>query len=175
MVRKSPVEHDLPGLRLLIIRHGQAEPRAATGREEDRALTALGHHQAAWLADHLRAEHIVPALILHSPLRRAVETARALHPALAAPLQPAAALALDEPLAGVRHLIDTYRGMGTLALVGHNPQLSHLAGTLVPDLDAADVDLRTGEALILDIAPGLSLDKAMLTDRLRADDEPVMD
>jgi phosphohistidine phosphatase len=171
MVRKSPIEHDLPGLRLLVIRHGKAERQAPSGKDEDRALKPRGERQAEWLGEYLRTEHVLPALILHSPVLRAVQTARTLHARTKSPLQQVMALALGEPVRGVVHLVSSYRGMGTLALVGHNPQLSTLAAAMVPDLDEHDVDLRTGECLVLDVAPGVDVTSAMLTDRWRLEED----
>jgi phosphohistidine phosphatase len=171
MVRKSPVEHDLPALRLLVIRHGKAERDAPSGRDEDRTLKPRGERQAVFLGDFFLQQHVLPALILHSPLVRAVQTARTIHARCKSPLQEAAALATGEPVKGVLHLVSTYRAMGTLAIVGHNPQLEALVAAMVPDIDEYDVQLSTGECLVIDIAPGLELSKAMLSDRWRLDEE----
>jgi phosphohistidine phosphatase len=170
MVLKDPADTAHPALRLLVIRHGQAQRSALSGLDADRDLVLEGQRQARHLAERCQQESVLPALVLHSPARRAVQTAQIFARALHAPLLQVAALAVGEPLGPVGHLIGTYRGMSTLAIVGHNPQLESLAGALVPDLDQMDVSLQTGECLVVDIPRGLEITKALLTDRWRLEE-----
>ncbi len=105
-----------------LVRHGQAEQRAAQGGDAARALTAEGRARfeahAAALAGRMEVARIVT-----SPLLRARQTAEILARVARA------ALAEDEALASGasdgRGLLDLARrsGAGT-ALVGHNPELA---------------------------------------------------
>lgn len=61
---------------IILIRHAQANSGARTEAEYDR-LSALGHQQAAWLADHLRQTGEV-ARVVSGTLNRQVDTARAI-------------------------------------------------------------------------------------------------
>lgn len=81
MATASAVRPDAPGPsggrpRLWVVRHGETE-WSATGRHTGRtdiALTALGEEQAAALRGHLT--RVAFGLVLTSPRRRAIETAR---------------------------------------------------------------------------------------------------
>lgn len=65
------------------------------------------------------------------------------------------ALLVDEPASGVMELLGEWAGAvpsgGTLVLVGHNPQVSVLAGTLGGRGVGAGLGLRTGQAAVLEI------------------------
>jgi phosphohistidine phosphatase len=67
----------MPQLEVWMMRHGEAADPTASSTDSERALTPRGRQQvvalARWLAD--RGEP--PQLVLHSPLRRARETAEA--------------------------------------------------------------------------------------------------
>jgi broad specificity phosphatase PhoE len=62
---------------LYLVRHGQSEGNIVTYDVPDGQLTPLGHRQAAEAATRLSPEGI--DLIISSPLRRALQTADALH------------------------------------------------------------------------------------------------
>lgn len=62
-------------MRLLILRHGEAEVRAATDAE--RALTARGAAQAQAVGRWLASQGLCPEAVVSSPYRRAQETAAA--------------------------------------------------------------------------------------------------
>jgi broad specificity phosphatase PhoE len=59
---------------ITFIRHGQANSHAATEEEYDR-LSPLGHQQAEWLGDHLRATRDHHTRLYSGTLRRHLETA----------------------------------------------------------------------------------------------------
>jgi len=109
-------------MRLLIVRHAEAEPGAP---DEERALTALGRRQARELGERLRKDGLSPDVVLTSPLLRARETA--------------SALALGEPTIDGRiapgatpeQFRDAARGRGeTVLLVGHQPDCGRAAAAL---------------------------------------------
>ncbi len=59
---------------ITLIRHGQANSAAKTEEDYDR-LSDLGHQQAAWLGDWLRAQEETYDLVMSGDLRRHLETA----------------------------------------------------------------------------------------------------
>ena len=58
---------------LYLMRHGTAEPSASSDRE--RQLSSFGRKQVAQVAENLVTMEISPGCLVHSPLRRAYETA----------------------------------------------------------------------------------------------------
>lgn len=156
-------------LRLIIIRHGEAERAAASGREHDRALTGVGRAQADFLGCALKAQGLLPATILHSPLVRAEETARAISRGCGCPSEVCDDLALDEPLGPVLERIHVARGDGTgrLALVGHNPRLEQLAALLCAGVRGSAFRLRTGEAVVIDFSTSAGMDEGQQAPSLR--------
>jgi phosphohistidine phosphatase len=125
-------------MNLYLIRHAIAEESARSGRDADRALTDDGKERMRRAAEGLRAAGVRLELVLTSPYRRAVETAEIVAaalggvecrelPELAAGAVPATVLAELSP----------YRKLEELALVGHQPDLGHLASQILtgsPDL-----------------------------------------
>jgi phosphohistidine phosphatase len=122
-------------MELYFIRHGIAEDRSEDLPDGDRRLTAKGIDKTHRIAQRLQHIGIEFDLILSSPLTRAQQTAqllleRGLSPHLEtfSPLAPATDIA-----AGLEQLITEYgqRSNRCLALVGHQPDLSHWAEYLV--------------------------------------------
>jgi phosphohistidine phosphatase len=143
-------------MRIAIVRHGKAEPHSASGADRDRRLRSRGERQARWLAEQFAVGDWRPALILSSPYERAITTARIIQAALSVPLQVASELECDEPASRAIDLIQRHATSASspLMLVGHNPQLSRLATTLVQGpAPARGIELRTGEAALLEMNP----------------------
>ena len=114
--------------RLLLLRHGEAEPAGAAASDFERALTPHGRDQALQAAHRLRHAHCVPATILASPALRARETATIVA-ALLTRLQTLhyeASAYPGSPEALLQLLGALPEGIESLLLVGHNPGLSTL-------------------------------------------------
>lgn len=147
---------------LYLIRHGKAEKKSATGRDEDRPLQPRGERQSRWLGETLAGADASerPGLILTSPAVRACETARIIREFLQCPLRIDPGLALGHPVENVMEGIrraarsDPEFGPAPLMLIGHNPQLEILLPALVPGLTAEESEMRTGEAALLRIDIG---------------------
>lgn len=120
----------LPAMHLYIIRHGKAEQDSASGRDRDRELAPRGERQAEWLGERLAAAKKPPTLVIASPFARADRTARLVSDALGVEMRHDGRLIVDEPASGVVELIEEHAAVGSLALVGHNPQLERLCGLL---------------------------------------------
>ena len=145
-------------MRLLVVRHGIAEDREVFGRtnrdDAARPLTAEGRRKMERGALGLR--QLVPEvdLLASSALRRAAETADIIARAygeLRVERVPELA-----PGGGVDRVIAWMQSQavrGTIAVVGHEPDLSCLICALVCGTDNPFLELRKGAACLLDL-PG---------------------
>ena len=129
---------------LWLLRHADAEPHG-TRADAQRRLTARGEHQAR--AAGIAIEHLAVAFddVLFSPRVRARRTAELAAEGWSA--QQRALLREHPPLAGgfdAPQAIDALAGIpaedGRLLLVGHEPDLSLLAGALT----GGRIDLKKG-------------------------------
>jgi phosphohistidine phosphatase len=117
---------------LVVVRHAIAEEHSADRPDDERALTPRGRRRMRLAVGGLRRLGLRFDLVLHSPLRRAEQTAELLDPLLraAAPRKISEALA-REP-AG--ELLDALHGAipsDCVAVVGHEPWTGELVAWLV--------------------------------------------
>jgi len=154
-------------MRLYLIRHGKAKRESPTGRDEDRPLTKRGRRQAEFLAERIASAHASPAMLIHSGLRRARETAEPLARALDLDPEIETVLGEDERPEPVLELIERRWAQGPLALVGHNPQLSDLAAML-GEVDRENASLRTGESVVFEGPAVFRGSGLRVIDRLRS-------
>lgn len=163
-------------MRLYLMRHGKAEKKSPTGRDEDRPLQPRGERQSKWMAQTMLAAAPIdrPTLLLHSPAVRAVATAAILHEALRCERRVEPLLSLGHPADDVLDLIAEVArhdaGGGAVVLIGHNPQMEILLTSLVTGLADEASEMRTGEAALMEIPPGAAAGQARLLARLRLDD-----
>lgn len=145
-------------MRLLVVRHAIAEARTPGARapksDETRALTPEGRHKMERAAAGLR--EIIPEIevLASSPLRRAAETAAII-------AQAYGGLRVDRvaelaPAAGIDRVIawlESQRARGTIAVVGHEPDLSQAVCALLAGTNGPFLELRKGAACLLEF-PG---------------------
>ena len=118
--------------RLILMRHGHAPSTSEAGVAKDalRPLSEQGRGDARRMAEEILRRGGRPTLILHSPLLRAVQTARAVAAALDARSGPQAFPALDNTLPPA-DVIEALRRRGAEAeevlAIGHQPQLGEIA------------------------------------------------
>jgi phosphohistidine phosphatase len=120
--------------RLILLRHGKAEPDSASGDDFDRRLAPRGVRESADMAAHLADLGFVPQVALVSPAARTRGTWDAVSPSF--------------PGAEVRFLDELYhaesgviRGAAeqlgaqakTVIVVGHNPGMQELAIRLLQE------------------------------------------
>jgi phosphohistidine phosphatase len=150
-------------MKLLVIRHAIAETRdefALSGRHDDlRPLTSEGRHRMRRVAAGLKA--LVPELprLASSPLVRAQQTLEIVAEAYpAAATETLEALAPDQRLPPVLGWLRQHGGLGTVAVIGHEPHLSHLVSWLLAGRFRSFVELKKGAACLLEFggepAPG---------------------
>lgn len=139
---------------LYLLRHGEAEPRAASDAE--RALTTRGLNELADVGQRLRDLKPRIDLCLVSPYLRARQSAQVLLDALGQKprINGAPWLRPDESPQQALRLLDNLmaRAMtsGDLLVVGHNPLLSALGGLLMHGTTQNMIGLDTAEILCIE-------------------------
>ncbi|HKV50819.1 MAG TPA: histidine phosphatase family protein [Gemmatimonadaceae bacterium] len=143
-------------MHVVLIRHAEAGERDAFARtgapDSERPVTAKGKKQMRRAARGLHK--LVPAIdrLATSPYRRAAQTSRIvarayddLPPVVVEQLVPNVAPSL------VARWLRAQRGADTIALVGHEPQLSGLATVLVTASSEPILTLEKGAACAIDL------------------------
>lgn len=151
--------------RVFVIRHAEAEEpvEAAKARRNDaqRQLTEAGRRDMRKGARGLASLADGIALILSSPLVRAVETAEILHGTF-----PQAELRLEKLLSPgfePEGLLDAIAGeTGPVALVGHEPDLSQWIGYMTTGSSRSLVRMKKGSVCRLDLDSGAAAGEAQL-------------
>ena len=119
-------------MKIYILRHAEAEPRAPGGAEGARQLTSEGKRE---LRNVLRLAHdaeVEPEVILASPWTRAQETALAASEALGTQKVIETKSLLPDVLANqIWGEIRSLRPLKELMVVGHEPHLSRFAAFLL--------------------------------------------
>lgn len=112
--------------RIWLVRHGIAEDVSSTGRDADRELTGEGRRRTRHAARGLRALDVRPAVVLASPLARALQTGEILAEDLGVGLETWNALAPGVDPADVSHALDERFDRQGPLLVGHEPHCGEL-------------------------------------------------
>ena len=136
---------------LYLLRHADAEPSARS--DAARRLTEKGVIQAKTVGWFCREHRLIPELILTSPIERAEQTAHLVAaeieqpkivlsaPFLACGMDPKTAL---EELAG-------YKALGSVMLVGHEPDLGWLASTLLGAGSQGKIRIRKASLTVFEL------------------------
>ncbi|WP_194790968.1 phosphohistidine phosphatase SixA [Pseudomonas sp. UFMG81] len=114
-------------MKLWVLRHGEAEPRANTDAE--RRLTAHGREQVLRSAAHLLGQPL--QAIIASPYVRAQQTAALVHGALGC-VEPVRTVPWLTPDSDVQQVIGEVERLGLeqVLLVSHQPLVGTLVGLL---------------------------------------------
>ena len=154
-------------MRLLLLRHAIAEDRDAFARrggdDSDRPLTGRGRKKLFRAADAL--SRLLPdlALVATSPLLRTRQSAEILTSAYATKpvLSEVGDLAPDGAPSAVVKFLQAQKSLPVVALVGHEPGLSRLAGLLLTGSERTLQEFRKGGGCLLDfpgrVTPGAAL------------------
>lgn len=128
--------------RLTLVRHAKSDWKNAKLKDFDRPLNRRGLKEAPTMAQRLVEQKVHPDLMITSPAKRALETARIFAKALDYPLgrlKPDDRLYLAPPA----DILDVVRGVGArvqhLMIFGHNPGLSEFAQGLTNDEQLGDL------------------------------------
>ncbi len=151
---------------LILVRHAKSSWGDGSLMDKNRPLDERGKHDAPEMGRRLAKRDLKPDLIMSSPAKRALATARLLAKELDYEPQK---IVMDESLYAVTaaDLLDMIRnlddGTQTVMLVGHNPELTELAHALSAPVDrlptCAVVEFRfdttswsdVGKAPVLDV------------------------
>lgn len=155
-------------MRLLVVRHGIAAPRESfEGPDAERPLTDRGRRRMVRTARALREEAPDVERIASSPLRRAVQTAELLSDAYGG--TEIEEIPQLEPGADVRDLGGwlAARGAGSVAVVGHEPDLSAAVCWLAAGCEDAFLALGKGGAALLEFSGAVEAGRASLEWLLR--------
>ncbi len=123
------------GVRILLVRHGDAVPEEDAGSDRDRWLSPKGREHARILGRLLREQGIEPQAILCSPLPRAVQTAELIANALDY-IGVITSLRCLEPSAHPRVAANEIRAAAVdgrlgVIVVSHEPAVSSLGAFLL--------------------------------------------
>lgn len=141
-------------MRLYLMRHGKAEERDSWGgTDEARPLTEEGRNEVERAAQGLRLLGVSLDAILSSPLARAAATARLVAEVLQAPFALTPALAPGCGLDALAPLLSARASAQAVLVVGHEPDLSLLAGQLIAGRGPAHLALKKGACCRIDL-PG---------------------
>lgn len=163
-------------MQLYLLRHGIAQENSASGNDRDRALTSEGRRKLRQVLEAAAEAGVQPALLLSSPLKRALQTAEIAQTVLECKneLLPTKALVPDATVEQVWEEIRAHRDEPSLMLVGHNPLFTELAAYLLGSKEI-QIDFKKGALLRIDIESFPAQPKGLLrwylTPKLTADRE----
>jgi phosphohistidine phosphatase len=157
-------------MEIYILRHGIAEEAQAGKPDSERALTEEGRHKLRQVLERAATAGAEPTLILSSPYRRAVETARLASQLLeCGEMLKTQALLPNSAPEDVWQEIRTHRQEKSLLLAGHEPLLSQVAAYLL-GAPGMQIDMKKAGLLRIDQdgfhGPPRGVLKWMLTPRL---------
>jgi phosphohistidine phosphatase len=137
-------------MEIYLLRHGVAEEGRPGSRDADRALTAEGRKKLRAVLEVAKRGGMNPDVILTSPYRRALETARIAAEMLdfKDPLIEAPALTPQSRVEEAWEEICLHDEAGALLVSGHEP----LTGELIRFLCGAVVDVKKGSITRIDVA-----------------------
>ena len=120
-------------MELYLLRHGSAERGQAGLPDSDRALTEGGEHEIRRVTAAAKLGHMSPSVILASPYRRAMQTARIAADVLGYkdPVLTTNALQPESDVREVWDEIRVHRAHASLLLCGHEPLFSAAAAYLL--------------------------------------------
>jgi phosphohistidine phosphatase len=123
--------------RLLLLRHAKAERLQSGGRDHDRILAKRGREDAVAVGAYLVRHRLVPNRALVSTSARTRETWALVATALtkAPPAEFEGSIYEASPEAILKAIKATEPTAKTLVVVGHNPGVQQLAGTLIASGD----------------------------------------
>jgi phosphohistidine phosphatase len=139
-------------MELYLLRHGIAEDHAATGRDQDRALTEEGRNKLRRVMKRAAVAGVSPSLIISSPYKRAVETAEIAASELdyKGKILRVGSLTPDASPPSVWSEIREHRNEASILLAGHEPLFSATVAFLLGSTHQM-VDFRKAALMRIDI------------------------
>jgi phosphohistidine phosphatase len=139
-------------MQLYLLRHGIAEEGGAGMNDADRSLTTDGRRKLKQVLQAAVEAQVKPALILTSPLKRAVQTAELAKGTLGYKdeILRTKALVPGSTVELVWDEIRVHKDKQSLMLVGHNPLFDSLGGYLLGQ-PGLQLDFKKGAILRIDV------------------------
>lgn len=136
-----------------LLRHGIAENAPPGGSDADRELTSGGREKLSELLHRAAKSGVRPDIILTSPYKRALQTARLAAKLLEAPepIETEALVPHGSPR-GLWNEIRAHHASGDLLLASHEPLLSQSVSYLLTS-PSLQVDVKKGALIAIDF-PG---------------------
>jgi len=137
---------------LYLLRHAEAEVLAAS--DHARRLTSKGEDQAERTGKFCRKHGFASEVILSSPVTRALQTAKIVHKNLGDSELievPWAACGMSPETACEE--LRAYAKLNAVMLVGHQPDLGHLAATLLGCDNVGSLHVRKSLLCAIDVSP----------------------
>ncbi|MFO8002176.1 MAG: histidine phosphatase family protein [Marinilabilia sp.] len=116
---------------LILVRHAKTEPLTDANNDYERQLKKRGQKDTRLVSDHLIGKQITPQMIITSPAKRALQTAKIMAGAFNVPESEIK----EEPFIYGGFTIDEFIGniagiageSGSVMVVGHNPEIALMA------------------------------------------------
>lgn len=140
-------------MQLLVVRHAIAvDQEDWDGDDEQRPLTDEGRKKMKRVAEGLTQVVERVDVLAASPLVRAHQTAEILAAAYGdLAIKSVPALAPNQPPTALARWLKECRSEATVAVVGHEPHLSHAVSWLLAGSERAFLEMKKGGALLLSI------------------------
>lgn len=150
-------------MELYLLRHGIAEERPETGRDEDRRLTAEGRRKLEGVLERAHAAGASPTAIISSPLRRALETAELAARGLGyeGRIIRTPVLLPDSSPQNVWKFLREHASESSVLLAGHEPLFSATTAYFLGSMRSM-VQFRKGALIRMDVDCGRSTPEAVL-------------
>ena len=134
---------------LYLLRHADADTPAES--DDARALSEKGQAQAQKVARFCEAHDMHLSLILTSPVRRAHETAQIVATKMRADVMIAPWLTCGMHPAGALEELAAYRSLGSVMLVGHEPDFSQFAAHLLGVATNTSLHIRKASLTLIEL------------------------
>ena len=152
------------------VRHASAGHHLPSpAQDEKRALDEQGIEQCTQVGRALAAMDVRVDAVISSPLKRATQTASLVANEIGfdGKLQRTPALRPNARIEAFRELLDRYRNLEAIAVVGHNPSLSQFLSLLISEgASESSVDLKKGAVARVDLSGGMGILKWVLTPKM---------
>jgi phosphohistidine phosphatase len=139
-------------MELYLLRHGIAEDRASTGRDQDRALTEEGRQKLHRVLKRAASAGVSPSLIISSPYKRALETAEIAASELKyeGKILRSGTLIPDSSPPSVWSEVREHRSEPSILLAGHEPLFSSTVAWLLGSTQEM-VEFKKGALVRIDV------------------------
>lgn len=119
--------------KLYLVRHSLADSFSPTGQDAGRRLSAAGIERAKRMVSHLQSFRVSPSVIVASPYERAKQTASLIAEGLGFQenIETDRRLVPTGNIRDIAALLQEFRDLDEMMLVGHEPWMSSTAALLL--------------------------------------------